>query len=147
MHAKRMRRRGRRRFICGGLYGHNSIKMMKVTYRALAYLVAFIHLAFIIFVVAGGFLVLRWPRLAWIHLPAAIWGALIEFAQWFCPLTNLENWLLRKAGQAGYSKGFLEHYIFAIIYPDGLTRAMGVALGVIVVVINVAVYWRAFHTR
>lgn len=118
--------------------------MVKVTYRILAHAVALLHLAFIIFVVAGGLLVLKWPKLAWIHLPAAIWGALIEFAQWFCPLTNLENWLLRKAGQAGYSEGFLEHYIFAIIYPDGLTRTVGVILGLLVVGINVAIYSRVF---
>ena len=119
--------------------------MVKMTYKILANLVALLHLGFIVFVVVGGFLVLKWPKLAWIHLPAAIWGALIEFAQWFCPLTNLENWLLRRAGQAGYDKGFLEHYIFALIYPDGLTRGIGVVLGLIVVVVNVAIYWRVFR--
>ena len=111
-------------------------------YLVAANAIALIHLAFIIFVVMGGIAVLRWPWLMWIHLPAAIWGVMIEFAGWYCPLTTSENALLRRAGEAGYSNGFLEHYIFSIIYPTGLTRGMQVALGVLVLMINVAVYAR-----
>ena len=48
-------------------------------YRILADIVVVIHFAFVLFVVLGGFLVLRWPKLAWVHVPAAIWGTLIEF--------------------------------------------------------------------
>lgn len=106
---------------------------------------ALLHFAFILFVVFGGLLVLRWPRLMWVHLPAAVWGALIEFAGWYCPLTTWENDLLRRAGRAGYSGGFVEHYLFAIIYPDGLTRATQIAIGVIVLAINTAVYVRLFQ--
>lgn len=108
-------------------------------------LIAILHFAFIVFVVLGGLLVLRWPWVMWIHLPAAVWGALIEFAGWYCPLTTWENDLLRRAGRAGYSNGFIEHYLFAVIYPDGLTRTMQIALGVAVLVINAAVYVRLFQ--
>ena len=107
--------------------------------------VAAIHLAFIAFVVIGGFLVLRWPWLIWVHLPSAIWGALIEFAGFYCPLTTWENVLLRKAGRAGYANSFIEHYLFAVIYPDGLTRSMQITLGLIVIAVNVFVYWRLVH--
>ena len=111
-------------------------------YHLAANAIALIHLAFIVFVIAGGLLVLRWPALAWLHLPAAVWGALIEFAGWYCPLTTWENQLLRLAGRAGYDNGFLEHYLFALIYPTGLTRGMQMVIGIVVVIVNVAVYVR-----
>jgi hypothetical protein len=113
-----------------------------VLYHLAANAIALIHLAFIVFVIAGGLLVLRWPALAWLHLPAAVWGALIEFAGWYCPLTTWENQLLRLAGRAGYDNGFLEHYLFALIYPTGLTRGMQMVIGIVVVIVNVAVYVR-----
>jgi hypothetical protein len=111
-------------------------------YRVLATTVALVHLAFILFVILGGVLVLRWPRLAWLHIPAAIWGALIELAGWYCPLTDLENYFLRKAGRAGYTEGFIAHYLFAIIYPSGLTRGFEIAIGVFVVIVNATFYVR-----
>lgn len=114
-------------------------------YQTGAYAVALAHLAFILFVIGGAFAVLKWPRLAWIHIPAAVWGALIEFAGWPCPLTRFENDLLRKAGRAGYDTGFIEHYIFALVYPAGLTRGIEVTIGLFVLVLNVAVYVRAFR--
>lgn len=113
-----------------------------MAYRWLADLVLLLHLAFILFVTLGGLLVLRWPRLAWLHLPAAAWGAVIEFAGWICPLTPLEVGLRRSGGGAGYSGGFIERYLTAAIYPDGLTRGVQVALGLLVVAINVVVYLR-----
>jgi Protein of Unknown function (DUF2784) len=109
-------------------------------YRLGADALVLVHAAFVVFVVAGGFLALRWPKLAWIHLPAAAWGALIEFAGWICPLTPLENSLRIAAGQAGYSGGFIEHYIVRILYPPGLTTAIQITLGIVVVGINVAMY-------
>jgi hypothetical protein len=109
-------------------------------YHRLADLVVAIHLAFVIFVVAGALLVLRWPRLAWVHVPAAIWGVLIEYAGWICPLTPLENWLRRAGGQASYPGGFVEHYVIPVLYPLGLTRATQGVLGTIVLVVNVGVY-------
>ena len=111
-------------------------------YRVLATTVAIVHLGFILFVVLGGVLVLRWPRVAWLHIPAAILGALIEFAGWYCPLTDLENYFLRKAGRAGYTEGFVAHYLVAVIYPSGLTRGFEIAIGVFVVAVNAIVYVR-----
>ena len=109
-------------------------------YRILADLVVGLHFVFVVFVVAGGFLVLRWPRLAFLHIPAAVWGAAIEFAGWVCPLTPLEKSLRRMAGQTGYSTGFIEHYILPILYPSALTRNLQILLGVLVIALNVAIY-------
>ena len=103
-------------------------------------LLVLLHLAFIIFVVAGGFTVFKWPRMAWLHLPAAGWGAMIEFRGWVCPLTPWENSLRRLAGEQGYSEGFIEHYILQIIYLPGLTRDIQVGLGVAVILINLLIY-------
>jgi hypothetical protein len=114
-------------------------------YGLLADLVLLAHAAFVVFVVLGGLPVLRWPRLAWLHLPAAAWGAGIEFAGAVCPLTPLEIHLRSLAGQQGYAGGFVEHYVFALLYPEGLTRHVQLALGVLVLVINALVYailWR-----
>ena len=114
-------------------------------YRLLADLVLVVHFAFVLFVIFGGLLVIRRPKLAWLHLPAAIWGSWIEFSGRICPLTPLENHFRMLGGQAGYEGGFIEHYVTAIIYPQGLTRSVQIALGVVVVGINVLVYaviWR-----
>ena len=114
-------------------------------YLVLSNLVFFTHVAFILFVVLGGLLVLRWWWMVWFHLPAAIWGILIEFTGWACPLTALEIEWLRKAGKAGYSGGFIEHYIIPLVYPAGLTDAGQMLLGFGVVAVNVLVYalvWR-----
>ncbi len=109
-------------------------------YRALADFVVIVHAAFVVFVVLGGFLVLRRPRLAWLHLPAAIWGVMIEFAGWICPLTPLENAFRARGGEAGYGGGFVEHYLLAALYPTGLTRGVQVVLGSIVLALNAAIY-------
>lgn len=98
------------------------------------------HLAFVLFVVLGGLLALRWPRLAWIHVPAALWGTLVELGGWICPLTPLEVALRRAAGDAGYSGGFVEHYLVAALYPNGLTLEMQFTLGIAVGLLNVAIY-------
>lgn len=114
-------------------------------YRVLADLVLVAHVAFVVFVVLGGLLVLRWRRLAWAHLPCALWGAWVELAGWVCPLTPLENRLRRAAGGAGYAEGFLTHYVVPLLYPPGLTRGMMMGLGVGVIVLNAALYtwvWR-----
>jgi len=109
-------------------------------YGWLANLVVLLHFGFVIFVAVGGFAVLRWRRLAWVHAPAALWGALIEFTGWVCPLTPLENCLRRHTGGGSYEGGFIEHYITAVVYPPGLTRAAQVVLGILVVAINASVY-------
>jgi hypothetical protein len=109
-------------------------------YRLAADLVALTHFTFVLFVVLGGLLVLRWHRLAWWHLPAALWGAMIELGGWICPLTPLENWLRRGAGEAGYAGGFIQHYLMPVLYPAGLTRPVQLVLGAAVVVLNLAIY-------
>ena len=115
-----------------------------MSYRLLADLVLVVHAAFVVFVMLGGLAVLRWPRLAWVHLPAAIWGAGIEFAGGICPLTPLENHWRRLAGEQGYAGGFVEHYVMAALYPEGLTRGLQIALGLAVLAVNAAVYWRVW---
>lgn len=116
-------------------------------YRALADLVVGLHFLFVLFVVLGGLLLLRWPRVVWLHLPAAVWGTLIELQGWLCPLTPLEKWLRARAGEAGYPGGFIEHYILPVLYPAGLTRGVQLILGALVVGVNLAVYWFVFRRR
>jgi hypothetical protein len=116
-------------------------------YRALADATVVVHFGFLLFVVLGGLLVLRWPRLAWVHLPAAAWGILIEFAGWVCPLTPLENHLRALGGQAGYQGGFIAHYVTAALYPEGLTRGTQVVLGVLVLALNAFIYRRVWTRR
>ena len=111
-------------------------------YGLLADLVLVAHLAFVGFVVFGGFLVLRWRRLAWIHVPVALWGAAIVVTGFMCPLTPLENRLQQLGGRAGYQGGFIEHYITSVLYPDGLTRQAQLVLGAAVLALNLVVYWR-----
>ena len=118
-----------------------------MTWRILADAVLFLHLLFVLFVVLGGLLVLRWPRLAWLHLPAAAWGALIEFAGWICPLTHLENSLRWRGGGQGYSGGFIEQYLTAAIYPSGLTRNIQFVLGALVIAVNLTVYCLVWRRR
>lgn len=116
----------------------------------LADLVVIAHGLFILFVVAGGLLVLRWPRVAWLHLPAAAWGVLIEACGWICPLTPLENALRHAAGEAGYGGGFVERYLLPLIYPAGLTPAVQRWLALAVLGINLAVYalaWARWRRR
>lgn len=109
-------------------------------YRLAADAVVIFHLAFIVFVLAGGLLILRWKWLALIHMPAMIWGAMVEFLHLYCPLTPLENRLRAMAGEQGYAGGFVEHYIVALIYPTGLTPRVQLWLGSVVVLVNVLVY-------
>jgi len=109
--------------------------------------VVVVHMAFVLFVVFGGFLVLRWRRLAFIHLPAAAWGVLIEFFGWICPLTPLEQRLRQAAGQASYSEGFIEHYILPVLYPVPFTRSMEILLGAVVLILNGAIYALILYWR
>ena len=110
-------------------------------YRALAELTLATHAVFIAFVVIGGFLAIRVRRVAWFHIPCAIWGALIEFAGWTCPLTPLENVLRRAGGEAGYNEGFIERYLLPLIYPGDLTRELQFLLGALAVGLNLIAYW------
>jgi hypothetical protein len=116
-------------------------------YGLLADAVLLAHAAFVAFVMLGGLLVLRWPRLAWVHLPVVAWGAGIEFTGRVCPLTPLENHWRALAHEQGYAGGFVEHYVFGLLYPAGLTRNLQLALGLLVLVVNVAVYAWAWRRR
>ncbi len=111
-------------------------------YRVLADIVVMTHFAFILFAVLGGFLVLRWKRWAWLHVPAFVWAALISFAGWICPLTPLEIWLRERGGAIAYRSGFIEHYILPVVYPptDVLTRPVQIVLGFLVLGINLGIY-------
>jgi hypothetical protein len=111
-----------------------------VFYQLLANAVVVFHAFFILFIVFGGFLAWRWRWVAAIHIPCAVWGILIEYRGGICPLTPLENTLRAKAGQQGYSGGFVEHYLLPAVYPKGLTPGVQIALGTFVLVINVLAY-------
>jgi len=116
-------------------------------YRWLADAVVVLHICFVGFVVLGGFLLRRWPKLIYVHLPAAVWGVLIEFAGWICPLTPLENSLRARGGQAGYEGGFIEHYLLPILYPGGLSRNIQLALGLFALAMNTVAYTLYFRSR
>ena len=110
-------------------------------------IVVLLHLGFILFVVVGGLAVLRWPRLALLHLPAVIWGALIELTGWICPLTPIENRLRAAADGVAYSGGFIDRYIMPIVYPSGLTRDMQLGLAAAVIVVNFVLYGKLVILR
>lgn len=112
----------------------------RVIYRLLADATVALHLLFIAFVAAGGLLVLRRPRLAWVHLPCAAYGALVELLGWICPLTPLENRLRGLGGEAGYRGGFVERYLLPVLYPQPFPRWLSLALGAAVIAANAAVY-------
>src|SRR5262245_57002101 len=109
-------------------------------YHFLADLVLLIHTAFVGFVLLGGLLVLKWRPVVWVHLPAVAWGTIVEFSGWICPLTPLENWLREQAGEAGYRGDFIAYYLLPILYPDTLTREVQTILGLVVVLLNAAIY-------
>lgn len=118
-------------------------------YLWLADLTLCLHAGFVLFVIFGGLLVLRWRWIAWLHLPAATWGAVVEFTGWICPLTPLENWLREQGGETSYRSDFIAQYLLPVLYPEDLTRNLQLLLGTGVVVLNAAVYvwlWRR-HAR
>lgn len=111
----------------------------------LADLVLIVHTLFVVFVIFGGLIVLKWHKVMWLHIPCALWGALIEFFGWICPLTYLENYFLEIGNGNSYDGGFIQHYLLPIIYPPGLTTGIQILLGATVIVINLIIYciiWR-----
>ena len=111
----------------------------------LADVLVVLHFAFIVFVVLGGLLVWRWHRVAWLHVPAALWGAVIEFVSGVCPLTPLENQWRVQAGESGYPHSFIEQYLAPLIYPAGLTPSVQIYLGAGVLLINMVIYGLLLH--
>ena len=109
-------------------------------FQLAADVIVLLHVGFVLFVTLGGLLVLKWPRLAWLHLPAVAWGAFVEFSGWVCPLTPLENWLRTQGGDAGYAGDFLAHYVTALLYPEALTRELQLVLGTTVIAVNLVIY-------
>ena len=118
-----------------------------VMYRVLAETVVLAHFGFVLFVILGGLLALKWRRIAWVHVPAAVWGVVVEFSGWVCPLTPLEGWLRAKAGGEIYAGGFVERYIVPVLYPPLLTRSLQWVLGAAALVVNGLIYWRVYRAR
>jgi hypothetical protein len=116
-------------------------------YPLLADLVLIIHLTFVVFVLCGGLLVLKWRWIAWLHLPAAIWGVVVEFTGWICPLTPLENWLRVQGGEAGYEDDFTTRYLLPILYPVDLIRDIQLLLGTVVIAVNAGMYCWLWRTQ
>lgn len=115
--------------------------------RILADAAVILHLVFVVFVVFGGILVARWPWVAWLHLPAAAWGAWVELAGWLCPLTHLEHWLRQQGGGPVYESSFIEHYLVPILYPSELSRELQWGLGGFVLLVNAIVYLVVLRRR
>ena len=111
-----------------------------MAYRILADVTTTFHLAFVVFVAIGGLLAMRWPRLAWAHVPAALWAVGVEFTGWSCPLTPLENWFRARGGRAVYTSGFIEEYLLPLVYPPALSREVQWLLGSAVLLSNAAIY-------
>ena len=116
-------------------------------YGLLADAVLLFHFGFVLFVVVGGLLILRWRWVAWLHVPAAAWGVAIELGGWICPLTPLENHLRELAGQTTYGTDFISRYLLPVIYPEGMTRNAQLALGVAALLGNVVIYRVALRRR
>lgn len=109
-------------------------------YLLLADIVLLAHLAFIVFVLGGGLLLLRWPRMVWLHLPAMIWAVFVEVSGWLCPLTPLENYFRELAGGDMYHGDFIARYLLPLIYPAGLTPTIQLVLASVVIVLNIIIY-------
>ena len=109
-------------------------------YQLLADSVLVLHFLFIAFVLGGGLLALRWPRVLWLHVPAVVWGVVVEIMGWICPLTPLENQLRTLAGGGAYAGSFIERYCLPLIYPDGLTAQVQWLIAGLVLVVNGVIY-------
>jgi hypothetical protein len=116
-------------------------------FRVTADLIVALHAGFVIFVLLGGLLALRWRRLAWVHVPAAVWGIAIEFGGWICPLTPLEDHLRQRGGVPPHGGDFIEHYALPLLYPANLTRSWQWSLGGLALAVNALIYWRLLMRR
>ena len=118
-----------------------------MAYHLLADLVVLVHFLFVLFSLLGALPAIRWPKIMWLHLPAALWAAGVEFSGKICPLTPLENWLRMRGGGAGYAGDFLGQYLLWLLYPSGMTRGVQIILGAIVVGINIGIYGYVLFMR
>ncbi|MFA5906040.1 MAG: DUF2784 domain-containing protein [Desulfobacula sp.] len=109
-------------------------------FRIAADITLLVHLAFILFAGAGALLVIQRPWIAFIQVPAAVWGAFVEISGKICPLTFLENHFLMMAGQSGYKESFIEHYLISLIYPENLTEQIQYLLALAVFLFNILIY-------
>lgn len=116
-------------------------------YWIAADLVMVVHFLFALYVVLGGIAVWRWPRSAWLHVPAFTWGLLVVAKNWVCPLTPIEQNLRLAAGEQGYQGGFLAHYIEPILYPEGLPQDLRLFFAIGLIILNIALYWHAYYRR
>ena len=113
-------------------------------YRIGADLALLLHLGFVVFVIGGGLLLLKWRWIVWVHMPAVAWGALVELAGWICPLTPFESRLRALAGESGTEADLIGRYLPPLLYPATLTREIQILLGLLVLLVNLALYWWVF---
>jgi hypothetical protein len=106
-----------------------------------------VHFGYLAFVVVGGFLAWRWPRVFWVHLAAAAWGLAVVGIPLTCPLTTAEYWARRQAGQKTHTAGFIDRYIEGVLYPQRFTLLLQVLVGVTVVGSWVGAYLYRRHLR
>ncbi len=111
-----------------------------MVHMILADTILILHLIFIVFVIVGGFMVVRWHKLIWLHIPIMLWGVIVEWGNFICPLTPLENYFRNLAGMSTYNHGFIEEYIYPLIYLENLTRALQIKIGILVIIINIIAY-------
>ena len=121
--------------------------MTPAFFGVIAQAVLVVHAAFIVFVAVGGFLVLRWPKLAWIHVPCLVWGVAIVIGGWICPLTPLELALRERAGMPLYSGGFMDQYLMPWVYPEQVGQGVKIFLGLLTAAVNVVIYLRVYARR
>jgi hypothetical protein len=112
------------------------------SFGAAADAIVILHIGFVLFVLLGGLLALRWAWVAWLHLPAVLWGVIIEYGGWVCPLTPLENHLRERGGTAAYPGDFIAQYVLPLLYPAGLTRNAQILLGTLALAVNALIYWQ-----
>lgn len=120
---------------------------MESIYHWLSNLIVILHFLYILFVLFGALFLLRWPRAIWLHIPAVVWGILVEFMGWYCPLTPWENDLRRLAGETGYETDFVAQYLLPLIYPAELTRELQILFGSIVILLNIVIYAIVWYRR
>jgi len=116
-------------------------------YLFISDIVVLLHFGFVLYVIFGGFLLFKWPKSIWVHIPAVIWGSVVEIFNITCPLTILENLFRYKAGTGTYEADFIGEYILPILYPDGLTREIQLILGIAVIIGNSLIYYFVFRKR